>query len=58
MAMVGYDQQDEEAVIYGAYLKIICAMGVERRDKGSALFHNILSAILLCLTSLSSFGSC
>ena len=24
---------------YVAYFKIICAMGVERRDKGSALFH-------------------
>ena len=34
MVMVGYDHQDEEAVIYVAYFKIICAMGVERRDKG------------------------
>ena len=40
--MVGYGHQDEEAVIYVAYLKIICAMGVERRDKGSALFNIIL----------------
>ena len=39
MVMVGYDHQDEEAVIYVAYFKIICAMAVERRDKGSALFH-------------------
>ena len=39
MVMVGYGHQGEEAVIYVAYFKIICAMGVERRDKGSALFH-------------------
>ena len=39
MVMVGYDHQDEEAVICVAYFKIICVMGVERRDKGSALFH-------------------
>ena len=38
MVMVGYDQ-DEEADIYVANFKIICAMGVESRDKGSALFH-------------------
>ena len=40
----------EEAVIYVAYFKIISAMGVERRDKGSALFHIITgrsNAILL-----------
>ena len=35
----GNGHQDEEAVIYVAYFKIICAMGVERRDKGSVLFH-------------------
>ena len=41
MVMVGYEygHQGEEAVIYVAYFKIICVMGVERRDKGSALFH-------------------
>ena len=35
--------QGEEAVIYEAYfeIKINCTMGVERRDKGSALFHII-----------------
>ena len=37
--MVRNGQRDEEAVIYVAYFKIIYAMGVERRDKGSALFH-------------------
>ena len=41
MLMVGYSHQGEEAVIYVAYFKIICAVGVERRDKGSALFHII-----------------
>ena len=41
MVMVGYDHQDEEAAIYVAYFKIICAMEVQRRDKGSALFHII-----------------
>ena len=25
--------------MYVAYFKIICTMGVERRDKGSPLFH-------------------
>ena len=39
MVMVGYGHQGEEAVIY-AHFKIICTMGVERRDKGSALCHN------------------
>ena len=34
MVMVGYGHQGEVA-----YFRIICAMGVERRDKGSALFH-------------------
>ena len=45
MVMVGYDHQDVnvEAVIYVAYFRIICAMGVERRDKGSALFHIIIN---------------
>ena len=42
MVMVGYGHQGEEAVIYVAYFKIICAMGVERLDNGSALFHNNL----------------
>ena len=39
--MVGYDHQGEEAVVNVAYFKIICAisMGVERRDKDSALSH-------------------
>ena len=41
MVMVGYGHQGEEAFIYVAYFKIICAMRVERRDKGSALFHII-----------------
>ena len=39
--MVGYGHQGEEAVIFVIYFKIICAIGVERRDKGSALFHII-----------------
>ena len=39
MVMVGYGHQVEEAVIYVAYFKIICAMGVQRHNKGSALFH-------------------
>ena len=39
MVMVGYGHQGEEAVIYVAYFIIVCTMGVERRDKGSALFH-------------------
>ena len=39
MVMVGYGHQGEEAAIYVADFKIICAMGVERRNKGSALFH-------------------
>ena len=39
MVMVRYGHQGEEAVIYVAYFEIICAMGVERRDKGSALFE-------------------
>ena len=39
MVMVGYCHQGEEAIIYEAYFNIICAMAVERRDKGSALFH-------------------
>ena len=37
--MVGNGHQGEEAVIHVAYFKIICAMGVECNDKGSALFH-------------------
>ena len=37
--MVENGHQGEEAVIYMAYFKIICTMGVERRNKGSALFH-------------------
>ena len=36
MVMVDYGHQGEEAVIYGANFKTICAMGVERRDKGIA----------------------
>ena len=41
MVMVCYGHQDEKAAIYMyvASFKIICAMGVERRDKVSALFH-------------------
>ena len=39
MVMVGYGHKSEEAVIYIVYFKIICAMGVERRDKGIVLFH-------------------
>ena len=41
--------QGEEAVIYVAYFKINCAMGVERRDKGSALFHIISVCVLTAL---------
>ena len=37
LIMVGYGHQAEEVVIYVAYFKIVCAMGVERRDKRSAL---------------------
>ena len=37
----GNGHQGEEAVIYLAYSKIICTIGVERRDKGSAFFHII-----------------
>ena len=39
--MVSYGHQGDEAVIYMyvTYFKIVCAMGVESRDKGSALFH-------------------
>ena len=39
MVMVGCDHKDDKAVIYVAYFQIIGAMRVERRDKGSALFH-------------------
>ena len=39
MVMVGNGHQAKEAVLYVAYFKIISAIGVERRDKGSALFH-------------------
>ena len=39
MVMVGYGHLGEEAVIYVAYFKIICAIGVQRRDKGGAIFH-------------------
>ena len=49
MVMVGYGHQGEEAVIYVAYFKNICAMGVERRDKGNTLFHIILNAIIMFL---------
>ena len=57
MVMVGNCHQGEEAVIhvYLAYFKIICAMGVECRNKNSALFHIIyistyrLRNELLCL---------
>ena len=38
MVMVGYGHQGEEAVNYVTMI-IFCAMGEERRDKGSALFH-------------------
>ena len=41
MEMIGNGHQGEEAVVDVAYFKIICAMGVERRDKGNALFHII-----------------
>ena len=37
--MVGYCHQGDEAVIYVAYFKIICAMGVERCDNGNSLCH-------------------
>ena len=43
MVKIGYGHQGEEAVIYVAYFKIICAMEVERRDKGSAVFHIIFN---------------
>ena len=42
MEMVGNGHKGEEAVIHVAYFKIICTMGVERRDKGSALIHIIV----------------
>ena len=49
MVMVGYGHQSEEAVIYiyqtVAYFKIKSAMGVERRDKSSALFHIMLTRL-------------
>ena len=35
----GNGHQGEEAVIYEAYSKIICEIGVQRSDKGSGLFH-------------------
>ena len=41
MLMVGYSHQGEEDVIYVAYFKIICAVGVERREKGSALLEKV-----------------
>ena len=51
MVMVGYGHKGEEAVIYVAYFKIICAMEVERRNKGSALFHiNVQYQIYIFLT--------
>ena len=58
MVMVGYDHQDEEAVIYVAYFEIICAMGIVRRDKGSALFHIIVCLfyfrmVICCRTAIS-----
>ena len=40
MEMDGNGHQGEVAVIDVAYFKIIFAMEVERRDKGSALFNN------------------
>ena len=39
MVMVDYGHQGEEAVIYVAYFKIICARRIGHRDKGSASFH-------------------
>ena len=55
MVMVGYGHQGEEAVIYLAYFKIICAMGVERRDNGSALFHNNLIKDLSIFANILSY---
>ena len=46
METVGNSHEGEEAVIYVAYFKTICAFGAERRDKGSALFHIIVVFIL------------
>ena len=43
MDIVANGHQGKEAVIFVAYFKIIGAMGVEHRDKGSALFHIIFS---------------
>ena len=37
MEIIRNSHQDEEA-----YFKSICAIGVGCRDKGSALFHNIM----------------
>ena len=56
MVIVGYGRQGEEAageaVIIVAYFKIICAMGVERSDKGySALFHITIDITLKLVRS-------
>ena len=51
LIMVGYGHQAEEVAIYVAYFKIVCAIGVERRDKGSALFH-INKIIIIIATFL------
>ena len=60
--MVGNGQQGEEAVIYNAYFKIICAMGVERRDKYmsgplSASVRSIISSPVAGWLALCPFES-
>ena len=46
--------QGEEAVINVAYFRINCTMGVQRRDKGSALFHiRIVSCVAPCQTAFA-----
>ena len=35
-----------DSIVYETYFKIICAMGVEHRDKGSALFHITFCSIV------------
>ena len=57
MVMVGYAHQGEEAVIYVAYFKVICAVGVQRRDKGSALSHiNVLELDVQYIEDIQVLG--
>ena len=48
MVMAGHGHQAEEAAIY------VCAMGVERRDKGSALFHIMVLKLFLKVRNIDS----